>query len=115
MNISHHYSKEEVSDSRSTLRRLLNDRIVLLDGAIGTMIQALNLDEQDFRGDILKNHTCDVKGNLDILNITKPGVIRDIHRAKLMWFCWLVPRHRPQTWHGPVVVSFHLQLPEMLV
>ncbi|SVA84593.1 uncharacterized protein METZ01_LOCUS137447, partial [marine metagenome] len=83
MNRSHHYSKEEVSDSRSTLKRLLNDRIVLLDGATGTMIQALNLDEQDFRGDILKNHTCDVKGNYDILNITKPGVIRDIHRAYL--------------------------------
>ncbi|MDC0190785.1 methionine synthase [Rhodospirillales bacterium] len=83
MNKSHHYRKEEVSDRRSTLKRLLNDRIVLLDGATGTMIQALNLDEQDFRGDILKNHTCDVKGNYDILNITKPGVIRDIHRAYL--------------------------------
>ena len=57
MNRSRHYSKEEVSDNRSTLKRLLNDRIVLLDGATGTMIQALNLDEQDFRGDILKNHT----------------------------------------------------------
>ena len=83
MNRSHHFNNEEVSDSRSTLKRLLNDRIVLLDGAIGTMIQALNLDEQDFRGDILKNHTCDVKGNYDILNITNPGVIRDIHRAYL--------------------------------
>jgi len=83
MNRSHPCSKEEASDNRSTLKRLLNDRIVLLDGAIGTMIQALNLEEQDFRGDILKNHTCDVKGNYDILNITKPGVIRDIHRAYL--------------------------------
>jgi 5-methyltetrahydrofolate--homocysteine methyltransferase len=83
MNRSHDYSKEEVSDNQSTLKRLLNDRIVLLDGATGTMIQALNLDEQDFRGDILKNHTCHVKGNYDILNLTKPGVIRDIHRAYL--------------------------------
>ena len=83
MNRLHPYSKEEASDNRSTLKRLLNDRIVLLDGATGTMIQALNLNEQDFRGDILKNHTCDVKGNYDILNITKPGVIRDIHRAYL--------------------------------
>ena len=49
MNKSHHYSKEEVSDSRSTLKRLLNDRIVLLDGATGTMMQALNLKEQDFQ------------------------------------------------------------------
>ena len=83
MNRSHHNGREEVSDNRFTLKRLLNDRIVLLDGATGTMMQALNLEEQDFRGDILKNHTCDVKGNYDILNITKPDVIRDIHRAYL--------------------------------
>ncbi len=54
-------------------------RIVIMDGAGGTMVQAFNLSEADFRGDRLKDHNRDLKGNNDILALTKPEVIRAIH------------------------------------
>ncbi len=58
----------------------LEKRILVLDGAMGTMIQKYNLTEQDFRGERFKNHTVDLKGNNDILCITKPEIIMDIHQ-----------------------------------
>ena len=67
----------------SQINRLLDDRIAILDGAIGTMLQSLKLEEIDFRGTLLKNHSCDLKGNNDILNLTQPEVVRDIHKAYL--------------------------------
>lgn len=57
----------------------LEKRILVIDGAMGTMIQRYTLTEQDFRGDRFKNHPCDVKGNNDLLNITRPDIIKAIH------------------------------------
>jgi len=65
------------------LEALLRQRIVYLDGAMGTMIQQLRLQEQDYRGERFKDHPGQLKGNNDLLVITKPAVVRDIHRAYL--------------------------------
>jgi len=59
---------------------LLKQRILILDGAMGTMIQRYKLTEEDFRGEILKNHPHPLKGNNDLLSITRPDIIKDIHR-----------------------------------
>lgn len=61
------------------LRQLLTERVVVLDGAMGTMIQNLSLTEDDFRGQRFTDYHMDIKGNNDILVITRPDVIRDIH------------------------------------
>ena len=65
------------------LKSLLAERVVILDGAMGTMVQNQNLTEEDFRGDRFANYHMDIKGNNDILVITKPEVILDIHLAFL--------------------------------
>ena len=65
------------------LRSLLKQRILLLDGAMGTMIQSYRLQESDFRGDCFAGHGCDLKGNNDLLSLTQPDIIRDIHAAFL--------------------------------
>ena len=70
-------------DCRSELERLLAERILVLDGAMGTMIQARKLEEPDFRGARFASHPRDLKGNNDLLTLTRPDVIRDIHRAYL--------------------------------
>jgi 5-methyltetrahydrofolate--homocysteine methyltransferase len=59
---------------------ILKDRIVILDGAMGTMIQRYNLTEQDFRNEQLKNHSHPLKGNNDLLSITRPDIIKEIHK-----------------------------------
>lgn len=63
------------------LKKLLSKRILVLDGAMGTMIQRYKLTEEDFRGERFKNHPVDLKGNNDILVLTKPEIIKEIHRA----------------------------------
>jgi 5-methyltetrahydrofolate--homocysteine methyltransferase len=63
------------------LENILQKRILVLDGAMGTMIQRYKLAEEDFRGERFKNHPCDLKGNNDLLSITRPDVIRAIHQA----------------------------------
>ncbi len=65
------------------LEALLRERIVFLDGAMGTMIQQLKLQEQDYRGARFADHPGQLKGNNDLLVVTKPEVVRDIHRAYL--------------------------------
>ncbi|MEK7322998.1 MAG: homocysteine S-methyltransferase family protein, partial [Pseudomonadota bacterium] len=67
----------------ATLADLLKQRILILDGAMGTMIQSYQLTEQDYRGERFKDHPCDLKGNNDLLAITQPKIIGDIHRAYL--------------------------------
>jgi len=64
---------------KEILEELLNNRILVLDGAMGTMIQNHNLDETDFRGTQYADHVCDVKGNNDLLVLTQPKIIEDIH------------------------------------
>ncbi len=83
------------------LENALNQRILILDGAMGTMIQALGLEEADYRGERFKDGLdalnaadhdhhpgcgCgkDLKGNNDLLSITRPDVISDIHRQYLL-------------------------------
>src|SRR5215472_6384384 len=70
-------------DCSAELKRLLADRILLLDGAMGTMIQNHSLAEEDFRGTRFAAHSRDLKGNNDLLTLTRPDVIGDIHRAYL--------------------------------
>jgi 5-methyltetrahydrofolate--homocysteine methyltransferase len=65
------------------LEELLQKRIVIIDGAMGTTLQGFKLSEADFRGERFKDHHKDLKGNGDILSITKPEVIADIHRRFL--------------------------------
>lgn len=62
---------------------LLKERILVLDGAMGTMIQRYNLDEDDFRKGWFENHPHKLKGDNDILVLTRPDVIKDIHKQYL--------------------------------
>ena len=65
------------------IQDILRERILIIDGAMGTMIQRHTLDEADFRGEKFKDHTHPLKGNNDILSITRPDIIKDIHRQYL--------------------------------
>ena len=67
----------------AALPALLAQRIVVLDGAMGTMIQRHRLGEEDFRGTRFADHPRDLKGNNDLLPVTRPDVVLDIHRAYL--------------------------------
>ncbi|WP_337867111.1 methionine synthase [Ignavibacterium sp.] len=62
-------------------RKILSERILVLDGAMGTMIQRHRLTEEQYRGERFKNHPYDLKGNNDILCITQPEIIKGIHRS----------------------------------
>ena len=66
-----------------TIEEILAERILVLDGAMGTMIQRYNLLERDFRGEKFKNHEYDLKGNNDLLSITRPDIIKAIHKEYL--------------------------------
>ncbi|MDP9359996.1 MAG: homocysteine S-methyltransferase family protein, partial [Acidobacteriota bacterium] len=70
-------------DRTNELRRILDRRIVILDGAMGTMIQRYRLDEADFRGARFASHARDLKGANDILCLTLPAVVEQIHRQYL--------------------------------
>ena len=63
------------------ITKILSERIMILDGAMGTMVQSYNLSEKDFRGDFFKNHAKDLKGNNDILCLTQPDIVQKIHEA----------------------------------
>jgi 5-methyltetrahydrofolate--homocysteine methyltransferase len=65
------------------LPEILNTRIAILDGAMGTMIQRFKLSEADYRGERFKDFPKDVKGNNELLSLTRPDVIRDIHEGYL--------------------------------
>lgn len=65
------------------IRKELEKRILIIDGAMGTMIQRYKLAEADYRGERFKNWHCDVKGNNDLLNITQPQIITAIHKQYL--------------------------------
>jgi len=66
-----------------SIREELKKRILVIDGAMGTMIQRYQLTEADFRGERFKDHPCDVRGNNDLLNITRPDIIKAIHAEYL--------------------------------
>ena len=65
------------------LERLLSERILILDGAMGTMIQSYKLGEADYRGERFAGYARDLKGNNDLLSLTRPAIIREIHDAYL--------------------------------
>ncbi len=67
-----------------TIQQLIRERILILDGAMGTMIQQYNLSEADFRGERFKDIPGQLKGNNDLLCLTRPEVIEDIHRKYLV-------------------------------
>ena len=62
------------------IEEILKERILVLDGAMGTMIQRHTLEEEDFRGERFKDHNHPLKGNNDLLSITRPDIIKDIHK-----------------------------------
>ena len=68
------------AQSRETLEKLLERRILVLDGAMGTMVHALKFSEADFRGERFADHSHDLKNFIDILAITQPEAIENIHR-----------------------------------
>ena len=65
------------------IRKELEKRILVIDGAMGTMIQRHKLTEADYRGERFKDWHSDVKGNNDLLCITQPGIIKNIHKQYL--------------------------------
>ena len=70
-------------DCTEQLKNLLQQRILILDGAMGTMIQRYKLSEADYRGERFKDWASDLKGNNDLLTLTQPKIIRDIQSAYL--------------------------------
>lgn len=66
-----------------SIQEELEKRILVLDGAMGTMIQRYKLSDEDFRGERFKDFPHDIKGNNDLLSLTRPDVIREIHQAYL--------------------------------
>ena len=66
---------------RENIQEVLRQRILVLDGAMGTMIQHHKFEEEDFRGELLKDHDSPLKGNNDLLSLTQPEIILDIHKA----------------------------------
>ena len=73
----------EIEARTQALRALLDERIVVLDGAWGTMIQNAGLAPADYRGDLLGDHPRDVTGDPDLLNLTRPDLVLDVHRQYL--------------------------------
>ncbi|HJL48762.1 MAG TPA: methionine synthase, partial [Polyangiaceae bacterium LLY-WYZ-15_(1-7)] len=70
-------------DTREQLEAILKERILVLDGAMGTMIQRAKPTEADYRGERFADHPQDLKGNNDLLCLTRPDIVRDIHRQYL--------------------------------
>ena len=66
------------------LKEILNNRILTLDGAMGTMIQSYGLEEGDYRGNLFKNHPCSLLGNNDLLSLSQPNIISEIHDKYLL-------------------------------
>ena len=62
------------------LNEIAKNRVLVLDGAMGTMIQRYKLQEQDYRGQRFENHHSDLKGNNDLLSLTKPEIVEAIQR-----------------------------------
>lgn len=66
------------------IEAILQEKIMVLDGGMGTMIQRHRLNEEDFRGQEFKDHPKPLKGNNDILSITQPDIIYQIHKVKYL-------------------------------
>ena len=71
------------SNKKTQIEKQLLERILLIDGGMGTMIQEYKFEEQDYRGELFSDWHCDLKGNNDLLVLSRPEIIRDIHSAYL--------------------------------
>ncbi len=91
---------------------ILKERILVLDGAMGTMIQRHTLYEADFRGERFKEHAHPLKGNNDILSITRPDIIKDIHR---LYFDAGADIAETNTFSGTVIAQADYHLDEAAV
>ncbi len=69
--------------AESLLAKIAKERVLILDGATGTMIQSYNLKEEDFRGEAFANHSVNISGCNDLLSLTRPDVVKDIHKRYL--------------------------------
>src|SRR3954470_24863861 len=76
-------SESEGATATRRLRELLGQRVAVLDGAWGTMLQGAGLTPADYRGDRFGDHTHDVTGDPDLLNLTRPDIVLDVHRQYL--------------------------------
>ena len=72
-----------MSSTKPTLAEQIEKRILVLDGAMGTMIQRYELTEDHFRAERFKDHSHDLRGNNDLLSITQPQIIKEIHAQYL--------------------------------
>src|SRR5262245_11831067 len=70
-----------MSDARARLEQLLAERIVVLDGSWGVLLQGWGLSEEDFRGERFAAHDRDLKGDPDLLNLTRPDMATSVHEA----------------------------------
>jgi 5-methyltetrahydrofolate--homocysteine methyltransferase len=75
--------KKDNMDTSKSIQDCLKERILIIDGAMGTMIQRHKLEEKDYRGERFKDWPSDVKGNNDLLSLTQPAIIEGIHRQYL--------------------------------
>src|SRR2546430_1633991 len=73
----------DIADAQALLEELMTQRVLVLDGAMGTMVQALRLDEAGIRGERFARHHKDLKNYCDILSLTHPEAITEIHRQYL--------------------------------
>ena len=64
-------------------KKKLSKKILVMDGAMGTEIQSKKLSEEDFRGSLFKDYSRDLKGNNDLLSLTRPEIIKEIHKQYL--------------------------------
>ncbi len=76
-------SELPTSPSMTAIKEILSQRLMMLDGGMGTMIQRYKLSESDFRGERFKNHAHDLKGNNDLLVLTRPDVVKAVHKEYL--------------------------------
>jgi len=65
---------------KMSVRQAIKERILILDGAMGTMIQRHKLTEEDYRGDRFSEYHMDIKGNNELLSLTQPQIIAEIHQ-----------------------------------
>jgi len=68
-----------MTTTREQLERLMDERLLIMDGAMGTTLQRYGLEEADFRGDRFAGHGTDLRGNSDVLSLTRPDIVREIH------------------------------------
>ena len=96
---------------RQRLADLLRQRILILDGGMGTMVQQYKLGEAEYRGHLCRDHACDLKGNNDLLVLTKPEVIREIHNDYLAAGADIIETN---TFNGTSIAMADYQLEHMV-